>query len=577
MRRDTHKGLEHHAPAMREVKTHIYMAGIGEFVRQQQEEQVSQKRESSKEIMLEWQEQQNEMVEAESKNGELLILPQTKETKTEIKELGKRINSLRKSIASLAQQINEHHQDIEMIKGGMIFVGTGLTCKKTGAEKFKAVPLWEVMPDQAVYNATWADEQSKKRVQDILCGMSVHAQLLEEFHTDVPSLGCRLSDGDLKNMPWSMTCTAGNSFPQKPPIQDGTLAVDPPTLWSMLNKSSDNAAKQQQADQPAVKKQKDAVKAAEEVEDGEETNTCVSCFQNSAAGVKCGNGHFICTCCISMLILVEMEDLDKLRKNLGILRCPRLVDKCPPLGGEDLECVLRRVCTSVYDEYRTLQRKAYKLKEILSEATGCLPDIPAHWTSVGRDKYSVHLVPVVSGSPEYMTLLQRFRKTCKQEHIVGIERIQNFEQWSLYREKKRALVQKNKASGVNERSLFHGTHPAAVALINQKSFNRSYCGRNATVYGRGVYFARDASYSASDTYSPPDDQGIKYMYVVSVLAGCTVEGDDDMVEPPPRPDGQGNFDTTCGLLPGDAPSDPSITVVYHDAQAYAEYLIRFRG
>jgi hypothetical protein len=565
---------------MRKVKTYIYMSVIGDSMRKMQKDQVAQKRDSSKELMTELQEQQTELVEAETRNNELVALPQTKETKAEVKDLGKRITALKKSIATLAQQIHDLHEDIDMINGGMIYVGTGKFCKKSGAEKFKPCQVWDVMPDQAVYNSTWADEQSKKQAQDILCGMSVHAQLLEDFHKDVPSLGKRFSDHELKSILWSSACTSGDIHSPKAQvaIQSNSLTAEPPMLWSLLNKTFAELPVQRNTVQLPSKKQDDT--NIDDVEDNEIISNCVSCYQNCALGVKCANGHFICTCCISMLIQVEMDDLNKLRKNLGNLRCPKVIDNCPPLGGEDLECSLRRVCTSVYDEYRNLQRRAYKMKEILAEATGTsgsLPDIPPYWTNVSQDKYSVHIVPLVAGCPEFLKILQMFRKTCKQESIVGIDRIQNYEQWSLYREKKRAMLEKNKADGVNERTLFHGTHPAAVALINQKSFNRSYCGRNATVYGRGVYFARDASYSASDRYSPPDDQGIQYMYVVSVLAGCTVEGDDDMLEPPPRPDGLGNYDTTCGLLRRDTLSDPSITVVYHDAQVCAEYLIRFRG
>jgi hypothetical protein len=33
-----------------------------------------------------------------------------------------------------------------------------------------------------------------------------------------------------------------------------------------------------------------------------------------------------------------------------------------------------------------------------------------------------------------------------------------------------------------------------------QGFNRSFAGQNATLYGKGVYFAVKASYSANDTY-----------------------------------------------------------------------------
>ena len=62
--------------------------------------------------------------------------------------------------------------------------------------------------------------------------------------------------------------------------------------------------------------------------------------------------------------------------------------------------------------------------------------------------------------------------------------------------------------------LFHGTAKGTIPKINRNSFNRSYCGKNATVYGEGVYFAAGAApWSICDTYSPPDEQGNKYMYL----------------------------------------------------------------
>lgn len=110
--------------------------------------------------------------------------------------------------------------------------------------------------------------------------------------------------------------------------------------------------------------------------------------------------------------------------------------------------------------------------------------------------------------------------------------------------------------------LFHGTSHEASKNIVANGFNRSYCGRNATVYGRGVYFARDFSYSAQPTYSPQNAQGDKVIIAARVLTGKLVLGTSSMVEP-----GAGN-DCSVNSL-----SDPSIFVVYKDFQAVPEFLI----
>jgi hypothetical protein len=73
--------------------------------------------------------------------------------------------------------------------------------------------------------------------------------------------------------------------------------------------------------------------------------------------------------------------------------------------------------------------------------------------------------------------------------------------------------------------------------VNRNSFS-SFCGKNATAYEKGVYFAVDANYSI-DIYSCPDSQGNKYMYLARV-------------------------------------DQPAMHVKYHDAQAYPEYLINIR-
>ena len=581
VRRDTHKGLERSQQAMREVKTHIYFAVLGTSIYERQKEQIIESDESVKEIMAEWQEQQKELFEARTRFDVLSRLECSKEIKAELKEVGKRILSLQKSVPSLVQLLQDTKMDIEMLKSGMVFISTGKISKKTGAEKRKLVPIWDVLPDQAVYNATWADEQAKQQVEDVLKGMSVHAQLLENFHQNIPALGPKLSKVDLQLRVWSSSwCSQSGSenIIAKAFEAHSSIDSEPPTLLSIMKiqKNLASSTVENQDDNSKAQIQIER-RVMEDFDDKQDSFNCVACFQDSAVGIKCAKGQFVCSGCVSMLISVEMEDLERLGKHLGAFLCPKSSDGCPPIHPDYLECTLRRVAPAVYEEYRDFQRKAHKMKEILALAAGSSHELPQHWSPLGVDKYAVRLVSVAHDSSEYSAVALRFKKTCRQHSIVSIERLQNFEQWSLYREKRRAMEQKNMAEGANERQLFHGTHPTAVPLINHKSFNRSYCGRNATAYGRGIYFARDASYSASDIYSPPNEQGIQHMYLVNVLAGLTIEGNDEMIEPPPLPDGQGVFDSTCGLLFGDKLGDPSITVVYHDAQAYAEYLIRFRG
>ncbi len=81
-----------------------------------------------------------------------------------------------------------------------------------------------------------------------------------------------------------------------------------------------------------------------------------------------------------------------------------------------------------------------------------------------------------------------------------------------------------------------------------------------TVYGCGVYFSTDATYSHG--YAHPNSNGEHCMFVCRVLVGKTTRGNSSMKT---RPLG---FDSTT--------DENHMTVTYHDAQAYAEYLITYK-
>ena len=92
----------------------------------------------------------------------------------------------------------------------------------------------------------------------------------------------------------------------------------------------------------------------------------------------------------------------------------------------------------------------------------------------------------------------------------------------------------------------------------------------ATAYGKGVYFATEACISASDTYSTPDMFGRKRMYLARVLVGEYAIGDSSMVTPPSKKQSV-QYDSVVNTV-----INPSIFVIFYDAQVYPEYLIQFR-
>ncbi len=81
-----------------------------------------------------------------------------------------------------------------------------------------------------------------------------------------------------------------------------------------------------------------------------------------------------------------------------------------------------------------------------------------------------------------------------------------------------------------------------------------------TAYGVGVYFSSNAAYSHG--YTKTNANGERNMFIARVLVGNTTKGNSSMKT---RPVG---FDSTT--------DGNHIFVTYHDAQAYAEYLITYK-
>ncbi|XP_052223868.1 protein mono-ADP-ribosyltransferase PARP14-like [Dreissena polymorpha] len=159
--------------------------------------------------------------------------------------------------------------------------------------------------------------------------------------------------------------------------------------------------------------------------------------------------------------------------------------------------------------------------------------------------------------------------------VLKIEEVQNKALWRQYHAKKKQLEEQNPPGTTNERFLWHGTTESTVDSVNLHGFNRSYCGKNATYYGCGVYFAIKASYSTHDIYSKPDANGVKRMYYCSVLTGEYAKGDPEMRVPPPKPSGGKHalYDSVTNSLDL---QDQKMFIIFNDTQAYPLFIISFK-
>ena len=243
--------------------------------------------------------------------------------------------------------------------------------------------------------------------------------------------------------------------------------------------------------------------------------------------------------------------------------------------------------------------------------TGAL-EAPSHWDPVVNPSV-VQQHPLNPGNKERRSVENAFLSTLRPPHfqrnieVIQVSRIQNMAMWQSYVVKRQTIcyretgqigledndVHRKAIERFERKWLFHGSNYEVVDKILQQGFNRSFCGKNATVYGKGVCFARDAAYSAHSTYSVPDSRGRQYMMACRVVVGeyckgkvsrvaalhlhipfcarlshmhTSCEPQQDALTPDIRDRRtQSLFDSTVNNT-----SDPAIYVTYHDAQAYPE-------
>ncbi|KAF6717731.1 Poly [ADP-ribose] polymerase 14 [Oryzias melastigma] len=207
----------------------------------------------------------------------------------------------------------------------------------------------------------------------------------------------------------------------------------------------------------------------------------------------------------------------------------------------------------------------FELKRV--EPTSAL-ELPEHWDPMDGEVFKkVELNP---NSTEYIKVAKGFRDTAKFT-IQKIERVQNSHLWQAFEVSRDRLIAKNGKDEVGEKFLYHGTSAESCRCIERDKFDRGYAGKHATAYGRGVYFALNADYSAKE-FSPADPSGLKRLYVARVLTGRYALGKSSYVSPPPRgSDPTDRFDSVVDNL-----QSPTKFVIFHDDQAYPEYLITFK-
>ncbi|XP_047451662.1 protein mono-ADP-ribosyltransferase PARP12-like isoform X2 [Mugil cephalus] len=209
-----------------------------------------------------------------------------------------------------------------------------------------------------------------------------------------------------------------------------------------------------------------------------------------------------------------------------------------------------------------------KLKSTSSQSSSSstAENVPSQWDKSALPEFGYKLVPLPI-SEEYNDIKKLFMCTMPQSTIIDIQRIQNASLWNLFQWQEDQMKKRN-GGRVDKKHLFHGTDESLVEAICEQNFDWRMCGVHGTAYGKGSYFARDASYS--NRYAKAKRNGTKVMFVAQVLVGDYTRGRSSYVRPPPKGSSKILYDSCV-----DNKTNPGIYVIFEKQQIYPEYIISY--
>ncbi|XP_061781873.1 protein mono-ADP-ribosyltransferase TIPARP [Nerophis lumbriciformis] len=175
----------------------------------------------------------------------------------------------------------------------------------------------------------------------------------------------------------------------------------------------------------------------------------------------------------------------------------------------------------------------------------------------------------------YRTVYSLFHKTVSETkfRIIKILRVQNPFLWEKYKRKKEYMSRRMSEMErlLSERHLFHGTSADVVEGICKHNFDPRVCGKHATMFGQGSYFARKAVYSHN--FSKRSPKGVHCMFLAKVLTGRFTVGNPSMRRPPPVSPRDASSDLYDSCV--DNWVDPQIYVIFNDDQSYPYFVIHY--
>ncbi|KAH0629046.1 hypothetical protein JD844_010809 [Phrynosoma platyrhinos] len=192
---------------------------------------------------------------------------------------------------------------------------------------------------------------------------------------------------------------------------------------------------------------------------------------------------------------------------------------------------------------------------------------PATWLPPPQENSAFTMTEVSASEMASQKVKKLFHATLPEDQVLvlAVYRIHNDQLWQAYIKQKDFMSQTRTVENLDilERHLFHGTGAAQIKPICTENFNPHLSGLHGNAYGKGIYFAKDASYSHN--YATTAKDNMRHMFLAKVLTGYWMKGKWEYRKPHIWYD-------SCV----DRVSDPKIFAVFKSCQCYPYFLIRYK-
>ncbi|XP_065129429.1 protein mono-ADP-ribosyltransferase PARP12-like [Paramisgurnus dabryanus] len=189
--------------------------------------------------------------------------------------------------------------------------------------------------------------------------------------------------------------------------------------------------------------------------------------------------------------------------------------------------------------------------------------VPGFWDKSAIPYCGFQKVCLQPSHRDYMRVQDMFGETMRGFTIRQIERVQNRELWENFITKREAMKKANKER-FGERLLFQATKFSLVDFVCQQNFDIEMS--DTTVYGKGIYFSKDAQ----SCHMKTDECGASLMFVCRVLLGHYTRGDSRYHRPPSKKTAGDQYDSCVDNL-----REPSVFVLFEKSQIYPEFLVTY--